>query len=329
MRETVTRREEALVGLFTLVAAGLLTFTVLSLNGFFTRGDVAFHSYFKNAGGLRPGAEVRYAGGPPIGRVKAVQNDPKDATRMEVVFSVRPDVPVKTDSSASITSTSPLGENYLSIVPGTNAAPRAPAGAELKPVEYIGFSDIEAQLNQLGPVASKLLNNLNSRVEEMQVTLERVNDLLNDKNRGNLSASLGNVRGMLDENRPALRSTINHLNEASAKMTPLLEDLRKTVAEAREALGHVDATLTENRPDLRESIVELRKVLTTADSLTDQLDRTLNSNSENLDEIIENMRHVSENLKQFTETIKTRPYTLIRSSGPKPRAPGEPSTKKP
>lgn len=327
MRPSVTKREEAFVGLFTLVAAGLLIFTVFSLNGFFNRGAVSYHAYFKNAAGLRLGAEVRYAGGPPVGRVNDVRNDPKDATRMDIVFSVRPDIPVKTDSSASITSNSPLGENFLSIVPGTNAAPRAPAGSELKPVEFVGFTDIEAKLNQLGPVAYKLLSNLNSRMEEMQITLARVNDLLNDKNRENLSASLGNVRGALEENRPALHSTLNHLNEASAKMTPLIEDLKKTVAQAREALSHVDATLTENRPDLRESIVELRKVLTTADSLADQLDRTMNTNSENFDEIIENMRHVSENLKQFTDTIKTRPYTLIRSSAPKPRAPGESSTK--
>ena len=57
--------------------------------------------------------------------------------------------------------------------------------------------------------------------------------------------------------------------------------------------------------------------------LTDQLNQTLNTNAENLDEILDNLRHVTENLNAFTETIKTRPYTLIRSSGIKPRNPGE------
>lgn len=327
MRQSVTRREEALVGLFVLVAAGLLIATLFSLNGLFSRGNVPFHAYFKNAGGLRPGAEVRYAGGPPIGRVKDVRNDPQDTTRMEIVFLVRPDIPVKTDSAAAITSTSLLGDNFLSIVPGTNAAPRAAPGSLLKSVEYMGFAELQAQVSQLVPGASELLANLNKRVVELQATVERVNDLLNRENRANLSASLGHVRGLLEENRPALHSTINHMNDVSAKLSPLLDDFKKTLAQANEALSHVDATLVENRPDLRQSIIELRKTLTSAGSLTDQLDRTLNANSENLDEILENMRHVTENLKQFTDTIKTRPYTLIRSSGPRPRTPGEPPAK--
>ena len=48
---------------------------------------------------------------------------------------------------------------------------------------------------------------------------------------------------------------------------------------------------------------------------------------ENLDEIIDNLRHVTENLNSFTETIKTRPYTLIRASGIKPRQPGQAAPK--
>src|SRR5581483_8667234 len=123
-----SKRESALVGLFVLVAAGLLIVTVFLLAGSLGRGDVPYHTYFKNAGGLAPGSEVRYAGGPPIGRVQKVASDPQDPTRMKVDFSVNPDVPVKTDSTAIITSTSPLGDNFLGIVPGTAAASKAGAG---------------------------------------------------------------------------------------------------------------------------------------------------------------------------------------------------------
>ena len=323
MKQGTTRREEAFVGLFVLVAAGLLIATLFSLSGFLSRADVTYRAYFKNAGGLRPGAEVRYAGGPPIGRVKVVRSDPHDATRMEIEFRVKPEVPVKTDSVVSITSTSPLSENFLGIVPGTNAAPRAPDGSVLKSTQYVGFADIEAQLNDLAPQAKELIGNLNERVKQLQVTVARVNDLLNDRNRANLSASLDNVRGIVEENRPALHATITHLDDATAKLGPLIDDFKKTVAQAQDALNHVDAAVTENRPDLRESIIDLKKALANADSLTDQLNSTFDANSGNIDDIIENMRHASENLRQFTETIKTRPYTLLRSSAPKRREPGE------
>ena len=104
MNSASTRRQEAIVGTFVIIAAGLLIATIFSLTGFFNRGDVPYRAFFKNACGLRPGAEVRYAGGPPVGRIQDVRTDAHDTTRMEIIFRVKPDVPVKTDSTATITS---------------------------------------------------------------------------------------------------------------------------------------------------------------------------------------------------------------------------------
>ncbi|MGD0956379.1 MAG: MlaD family protein [Candidatus Acidiferrales bacterium] len=318
-----SKREQALVGLFVLLAAALLVVTVLLLSGMLNQGNTPYHAYFKNAGGLEPGSEVRYAGGPPVGRVSKVETDPSDSTRMEVDFAIRPNVPVKTDSMAIITSTTPLGDNFLEINPGSAAASRARRGATLKSVEYTSFADLLTMVNTLGPHADDLLINLNDRAAALKVTLDRVNDLLNDQNRANIASSLANVRGMLDEDRPAIRSTVNNLNTLSTKLSPLIDDLHKTSAQANDALAHLDATITEDRPDLHAAIGSLRQTLTSTVQLTDQLDRTLNANSDTLDEIIDNLRHVTENLNSFTETIKTRPYTLIRASGEKPREPGQ------
>ncbi len=318
-----SKREQALVGVFVLVAAALLAVTVFLLSGTFSRGNVPYRTYFKNAGGLTPGAEVRYAGGPPVGRVKEVKSDPQNATRMEIDFTVQPSVPVKIDSIAEITSVSPLGDNFLGIVPGTVAAPKAPSGYTLKSLEYTSFSDVTALIAQLGPNANELLGNLNDRVVALKDTIDRVNDLLDARNRANIAASLADLHGMLDENRPAIHSALNNVNASSAKLGPLIDDFRKTSAQANEALAHLDATISEDRPDLHKAVSDLRQSLDSAVTLTGQLDNTLDANSENLDEIIDNLRHVTENLNSFTETIKTRPYTLIRASGVKPRKPGQ------
>src|SRR5436190_14119314 len=302
-----TRRQEAIVGLFVLIAAALLIATVFSLTGFFNRGDVSYRAFFKNAGGLRPGGEVRYAGGPPIGRVEQVRPDPHDSSRMEITFRVNPEIPVKTDSIATISSNSPLSDNFLGIIPGSKTAQRAPSGSTLNSNQYVGFGDLEAQLADLAPQARVLLDNLNQRIVELQTTVARVNDVLNDKNRENLSASLGNVRGVLEENRKPLHSAVTHFDEASAKLAPLLDDLKKTNADAQKTINTLEGTIGENRSDLRESIVELRRMLDTANNVTDQLDRTLNANGENIDDILSNFRQASQNLRQFTETLKQRP----------------------
>jgi ABC-type transporter Mla subunit MlaD len=323
MKTTSTRREEAIVGLFVLIAAGLLVATVFSLTGFFNRGDVPYRAFFKNAGGLRPGAEVHYAGGPPVGRVEDVRNDAHDTTRMEITFRVKPEIPVKIDSVAAISSSSPLSDNFLDIVPGSNAAQRAPAGATLKSKEYVGFDELESEIADLGPQAKVALATLNQRLTELQVTVARVNDALNDKNRANLSASLDNVRGVLEENRKPLHSTVMHFDQASAKIAPLLDDLKKTNADAQKTINTLEGTISENRGDLHQSIEELRHVLDTANNVTDQLDRTLNANGENIDDILNNFRQASQNLRQFTETLKQRPYTLLRSALPPAHVPGQ------
>ena len=149
------KREQALVGLFVLVAGGLLIITLVLLSGALTTGDTTFHAFFKNAGGLQPGSEVRYAGGPPIGRVRKVQVDPGNSTRMQIDFAIHPNIPVKTDSTVIITSNSPLGENFLDILAGTIPAARAPAGYTLQSKEPVSFSDIADKINALAPTAQR------------------------------------------------------------------------------------------------------------------------------------------------------------------------------
>jgi phospholipid/cholesterol/gamma-HCH transport system substrate-binding protein len=317
------KSEQTLVGLFVLVAVGLLTLTIFLLSGSFGGSSVQYRAYFKNAGGLGPGSEVRYAGGPPVGRVLKVVSDPQNPTRMEIDFSVQTGVPVKTDSTAIITSNSPLGDNFLGIIPGTLSAMAAPPGSTLKSIQYVGISDVVGLIADLGPNANDLVKNLNDRTTELKETLDRVNDLLDAQNRANISASLGNVRGMLEEDRPAIHSAVNNVNDTTAKLGPLIDNFQKASAQANDALSNLDAAIGEDRPDLRQAVASLRQALGSATSLTDQLNSSVNTNAENLDEIIDNLRSVTENLNSFTETIKTRPYTLIRPSGIKPRNPGD------
>ena len=317
-------REQAAVGLFVLVAAGLLIVTVFALSGAFASSPVTYHAYFPFAGGIEPGATVRYAGGPKVGRVESLRIDPQNSARIEITFSVKSDLPVKSDSKVRIMSMSPLGENHVEVMAGSSQAAAAHTGATLPSEPYVDFNAITTQINNIAPQAQELLKNLNQRTTELQETIARVNDLLNTQNRNNLSATLSTARGMLDENRPALKSTLTQVEASSHKLGPLIDDLRKTSAEANKTIGHVDELLAEDRPEIHSALVELRQNLAQLQQLTGQLNSTLDTNSENIDELLENFRHVSENLREFTEIIKTRPSTLIRSSTPKEHRPGQP-----
>jgi len=317
------KSEQALVGLFVLVATAVLVGTVFAISGAFGRSTHTFHSFVSFAGGIESGSGVRYSGGPKIGRVDRVRIDPQNPARIEITFKVQSDLPVKADSRVKIMSMSPLGDNHLEILPGTPKAALAPDGSQLTAENYIDFNAITAQINDLGPHATELITTLNARATELKVTVDRVNDLLSVQNRANLSATLANTRGMLEENRPALHSTLQHINSVSEKLEPLLQDFQKTSAEANKAIDHIDSLIGENRADIRQAVAELRRTLANTTDLTAHLNQTLDVNSENIDELLDNFRHVSENLREFTNTIKSRPYTLIRSSNPREHKPGE------
>jgi phospholipid/cholesterol/gamma-HCH transport system substrate-binding protein len=317
------KRENIFVGLFVIAAAVVLIGMVFAISGAFGRSTKTFHAYFNFAGGIESGATVRYAGGPKVGHVEHVKIDEKNPARLDVVFSVQSDLPVKTDSHAKIMSMSPLGDNHLEVLPGGVQTPLAQSGSVLPSDNYVDFNALTAEINDLAPKAQNVLDSLNDRLGELKETVARVNDLLNTQNRANLAATLADARGMLDENRPEVKSTIHHLNLASEKFEPLIQDLHKTLDQANQTLDHVDEVIGENRADLRASLVELRKTLTTMSDLTGKLDQTMDVNTENIDELLDNLRRVSENLKAFTETIKKRPYTLIRASNPPEHKPGE------
>jgi phospholipid/cholesterol/gamma-HCH transport system substrate-binding protein len=317
------RGEQTLVGLFVLIAVGVLFATVFTMSGAFGRSTIRLHTYVPVAGGIEPGATVRYLEGPKVGRVDSVQIDPQNPARLDIVFSVQSDLPVKTDSVVKIMSMSPLGDNHLEIFQGSAQAPRAVNGTALPSQKYVDFNALTAEIDDLGPKAQQLIGNLNERVTELKETVARVNDLLNQQNRANLSATLASTRGMLEENRPEVKSAIHNLNAATEKIQPLIDDFRKTTAEANKTLDHVDSLIGENRADIRQAVVELRRTLTNATDLTTRLDQTLDVNSENIDELLDNLRHVTENLKEFTATIKSRPYTLIRASNPREHKPGD------
>ena len=317
------KREQALVGLFVIVAAGVLIGTVFTMSGALGRTVKTFHAYFPFAGGLEPGATVRYSGGPKVGRVEKLRIDPQNASRIDVTFSVQSDLPVKTDSKARIMSLSPLGDNHLEIMPGTAQAGNAADGAVLTSEDYVDFNAITQQINEIAPHAQQLLSTLNDRATELKVTVERVNDTLSAQNRANLAATLASARGMIEENRPQIKSTLEHVNALTEKMNPLLDNFRKTSDEANKALDHIDSMIGENRADVRQAVVELRRTLNTTTDLTGRLDQLLDVNGENIDELLDNLRQVTENLREFTATIKSRPYTLIRATNPREHKPGE------
>ena len=330
-------RERTLVGLFVLIAGGLLIGTMLAISGGLGTSTVSHRAYFKFAGGVQPGAPVRY-GGLTVGKVTRVRVDPGNSTRIEIDIAVDRDTPLKTDSVAKISTLGPLTDNYIEIATGTEHAALAPPGSVLPSAEAFGLPQLGDAAQAMMPDVHNILQKLNQSLDGLQITVARANDLLNDRNRGSIGSSLDNVNRLVADARPKVSDSLNNLNslladtrpkvstsltnvqdltkELNAKLSPLLDDLKTTTARANDTLSHVDSTLVENRADIRASVVRLRDTLA-------QLNQTLDQNSANIDELLDNIRMSTENLRSLTETLQRAPASLIRGMKVPERKPGD------
>ncbi len=333
-------RERTLVGFFVLLAAGLLLGTMVVLSGGFGGATVSHRAYFKFAGGVQPGAPVRY-GGMTVGKVEKVHVDPGNSTRIEIDIAVSRDAPLKTDSVAKISTLGPLTDNYIEITTGSEHAALAEPGSALLSAEAFGLPQLGDAAQAMMPDVQRALQKLNQNLDGLQVTLARANDLLNDRNRANIAGtlngvehmvaevrpkaneSLDNLNGILTDTRPKVAASLTNVQELTTRMGPLLNSLNATTARANDTLGHVDATVMENRADVRAAVTGLRDTLAKSTGLLTELNQTLDQNSGNIDELLDNIRMTTENLRTLTDTLMHSPASLIRGMKIPDRKPGD------
>jgi phospholipid/cholesterol/gamma-HCH transport system substrate-binding protein len=112
---------EIWVGILMLLALAAFTFMAFKVSGLTASSAFVSHSYtvnaqFSDVGGLKTRAAVRIAG-VQVGEVSALSLNP-ETYEAKVSLSIENDVHLPTDTSAAITASGILGDNYISLTPG-------------------------------------------------------------------------------------------------------------------------------------------------------------------------------------------------------------------
>jgi len=320
------RSEEIKVGGLVVLAVLLFLGTLIVVGGvnLLRRKQVNYVTYFKFAGGLDPGSVVRFAGR-KVGTVQSADFDPLDTTRIVVRLKVLANTPVRTDSTATISSLGFLGDNYVEISAGTKNASLLPPASEIPAKEVVEVADVINNANVLVLNANQLIGTLGGKLE---TTVENANQLvLNLKGMTGPEAQrhfdriLANVDEMLVETRPPLRRTLANLDTASAKVGPAIDKADVTLDNANALTKNLNQVVLENRGDIHEALLNLRGALVDARRLVVNLNDIVEGNRDSLDETLENIRATTQNLKQFSDTIKRRPNSLVFYKEAKDRQP--------
>ena len=247
-KQSVTFRQLR-VGIFVLVAIGILIFLVLNASGDINPFSRKLHlrARFVDANGLREGSEVRLAG-VRVGKVERITllppSDVANAPRVEALLTIDSTIDgqaanqrIRSDSTAQQGSPSLLGnEMLINITPGTAAGSVVQEGAILPSSSSNTVNDFATSGTDLAQRLSKLSDEISGIVEDVKEGKGTVGRLFNDEALyNNLNATIRETEDVMKAvrsgngsagrfiNDPAL---YNNANDIALQLKAIASDLR-------------------------------------------------------------------------------------------------------
>jgi phospholipid/cholesterol/gamma-HCH transport system substrate-binding protein len=237
------------VGIFVLVAIGILIFLVLNASGDINPFSRKLHlkARFVDANGLREGSEVRLAG-VRVGKVERITllppSDVPNAPRVEALLTIDSIIDgqpanqrIRSDSTAQQGSPSLLGnEMLINITPGTAAGSVVQEGAILPSSSSNTVNDFATSGTDLAQRLSKLSDEISGIVQDVKEGKGTVGRLFNDEALyNNLNATIRETEDVMKAvrsgngsagrfiNDPAL---YNNANDIALQLKAITADLR-------------------------------------------------------------------------------------------------------
>jgi phospholipid/cholesterol/gamma-HCH transport system substrate-binding protein len=299
----------ALVGLIsTILLIAMIVFifwlTNFALSAKYDNYDVVFHGPIT---GLSRGGDVQF-NGIKVGEVSDIQLDAQDPNQVIAKVRVRSDTPVRADSAASLEPQGITGVNYIQITAGTTAKPM------LKSITPLGqVPEIQATPGTI----SSLLSGGGTVMQRAVDTLDRINQVLSDRNIQKFSSSLSDVQAVTSElrRRKALFADADHALQSADEAMQQVRDLGKsgqglmdddgkhTLQKIGDAAGEIQAAAA----DVRGLIARLKGP--TTDFATNGLPQLTGA--------IASLQTATENLDRLIDEVRQNPRGFLSKEPPK------------
>jgi len=263
------RSIEVKVGVLILVSVGILAAFILLMGGLSFQATYTLYVDFDNPGGLQAGAPVRIAG-VKVGKVDQLEFrggaiDPQTQRRVLVraKLSIEEKVKdaVREDAVFYVTTQGVLGEQFLSIDPGSTGKPALHDGAVAKGIDPPRIDLFLAKAYEL----------LDTTVSGIQNNRELISDIA-----VNTSGLLKNLNGVLVDNRERINRTVINVEQLSTEAKQLTAEARTQYVnnpKIQRAIDNIDRLTGDLQhdtgpllKDAREAAANLNRVSATLGS---------------------------------------------------------------
>lgn len=323
--------------LVTLAAIAFAGFIVVVMGMRQPRPMYTYHASFTNIIGLNPSADVRF-GGVKAGFISQIEPDPEDQSLIRVTAQVDQNVPVNTESIATIEQVTLTAEKHLEISTGESDASLLKDGDGMQSVTlsggFVEMPDLAGVIVRVEKVLDDVIEFVGVDVALKEEKTEgkpfvRLKDITDSANTA-LDSGVGiinDVQQILereDETISSILSKITDIEDAALDVTrdidamlqenrPTLaqglEDATKTIAVGKEAIEKVSA-------ELETLLDSLQATLDNSSGLTETAKEMLEQNRPALEQSILDVQQTIRHLKTFAHTMAEEPYAVIRGKQP-------------
>ncbi len=286
------RKTEIKVGITTVISLVIFIWILaLAKNLTFTSNDIIVNISFENVSGLEVDDQVTVKGL----RKGFVDDIYLDGNKIFVKISVDNEVDLRKDARFLITTTDLMGSKKIEIIPGESI--------EKLDLNSLHTGLIQPDLNSTVSIVGSMMNDVQTIVEDLKITLSTVNNYISD-----------------DEMMIDLKSSLRNLNNLTEKFDALITDNSDNITRITEntaALSEETKTFFhENKESLDSSIKKFNIILSKSDSLVSRFNflaaETMEGNN-NLGRILYDdslMINMQETLKILNELSKLVLYQI-------------------
>jgi phospholipid/cholesterol/gamma-HCH transport system substrate-binding protein len=320
-----------LVGLFVLLLSAGLVITVVWISASATaRNYDTYVTYmYESVSGLNQGAPVTYRG-VEVGYVREIALDQNRPDRVRLMLAIEEGTPIKEDTTAVLVMQGITGLAKMELTGGSIESPRLVARPGARYPEIESGASLLVRIDQ---AITTLTGSLDATIEQLNIVASRVADLLDERNRTNIAATLEHIEvlsGALADQSESLGSSLANVDrvlrnsaQASERFPAILDqaerglhafgDTADNVNRAVLAFEDTAQTITSAVGGIEELIAELRVDL-----------RAFTQNTPaQVDALAAELFRLSHNLQVLTHDLVRDPNMLFFGR-PSPRAgPGE------
>jgi len=306
-------------GAFVIALVGMIVGLVM----WFTRDQTVRNIYelstSEAVSGLQPQAQVRYRG-ISVGRVTAIDFDPKVRGNVLVRIAVDERVPLTQSSYAALSyqgvtglasiALNDDGSSHVALQPDNRNPPRIP----------LRLSTL-AMLQERGEA-------ILTRVEQ---TVNSLHSLMDESNRRRVAEALDNI-GQAAASANSLTRNLDTavkdgLNPALKAVPPLAGNAARTLDSVKKAAGDVSrvaSNLNTTVARLNAQGGAIDRIATSADGLAQALERINAGTLPRVNQVADDTTQAVRRLGRAADNINQNPQSLLYGSGDAPPGPGEP-----